>query len=87
MPWSSSDTGRVIGSASSSCPLTWSVRPKRKPTPAEAPERLASGPSAPMDDAYLGGVRSGGKRGRGSAGKTPFVAAVSTSPEGRPRKL
>ena len=40
-----------------------------------------------MDDAYLGGVRSGGKRGRGAAGKTPFVAAVSTSPEGRPRKL
>ena len=36
-----------------------------------------------MDDAYLGGVRSGGKRGRGAAGKTPFVAAVSTSPEGR----
>ena len=33
-----------------------------------------------MDDAYLGGVRSGGKRGRGAAGKTPFVAAVSTSP-------
>ena len=40
-----------------------------------------------MDDAYLGGARSGGKRGRGAAGKTPFVAAVSTSPEGRPRKL
>ena len=37
-----------------------------------------------MDDAYLGGARSGGKRGRGAAGKTPFVAAVSTSPEGRP---
>ena len=29
----------------------------------------------------------GGKRGRGAAGKTPFVAAVSTSPEGRPGKL
>ena len=40
-----------------------------------------------MDDAYLGGVRSGGKRGRGATGKTPFVAAVSTSPEGRPRKV
>ena len=40
-----------------------------------------------VDDAYLGGVRSCGKRGRGAAGKTPFVAAVSTSPEGRPRKL
>ena len=42
---------------------------------------------ADLDDAYLGGVRSGGKRGRGAAGKTPFVAAVSTSPEGRRRKV
>ena len=39
-----------------------------------------------MDDAHPGGVRSGGKRGRGAPGRTPFVAAVSTSPEGRPRK-
>ena len=39
-----------------------------------------------MDDAYLGGARSG-RRGRGAAGKTPFVAAVSTSPERRPRKM
>jgi hypothetical protein len=31
-----------------------------------------------LDDAYLGGERSGGKRGRGAAGKTPFVAAVET---------
>ena len=28
-----------------------------------------------LDDAYLGGERSGGKRGRGAPGKTPFVAA------------
>ena len=35
-----------------------------------------------MDGACLGGVRSGGKRGRGAPGKTPFVAAVSTSPHG-----
>ena len=40
-----------------------------------------------IDDAYLGGERSGGKRGRGAAGKTPFVAAVETTPEGRPRRL
>ena len=33
-----------------------------------------------MDDAYLGGVRSGGKRGRGAAGG-PFVAAA-TVPRG-----
>ena len=32
-----------------------------------------------VDDAYLGGERSGGKRGRGAAGKTPFVAAVETT--------
>ena len=31
-----------------------------------------------VDDAYLGGERPGGKRGRGAAGKTPIVAAVET---------
>src|SRR4029450_10941345 len=40
-----------------------------------------------MDDAYLGGERSGGKRGRGSPGKTPFLAAVETTPEGKPVRL
>lgn len=39
------------------------------------------------DDAYLGGARSGGKRGRGAAGKTPFVAAVETTPAGRPLRI
>ena len=39
-----------------------------------------------MDDAYLGGHRPG-KRGRGAAGKQPFVAAVSTSDERSPRKI
>jgi hypothetical protein len=37
--------------------------------------------------AYLGGERPGGKRGRGAAGKTPFVAAVETSAERRPKRL
>ncbi len=32
-----------------------------------------------LDDAYLGGERSGGKVGRGAAGKTPFIAAVGTT--------
>jgi hypothetical protein len=39
-----------------------------------------------MDDAYLGGHRPG-KRGRGAAGKQPFVAMVSTSDDRRPRKI
>jgi transposase-like protein len=40
-----------------------------------------------MDDAYLGGARSGGKRGRGAAGKTAFVAAVETTSDGKPKRL
>jgi transposase-like protein len=38
-----------------------------------------------LDDAYLGGERSGGKSGRGSENKVPFIAAVQTTPEGKPR--
>lgn len=40
-----------------------------------------------MDDAYLGGERGGGKRGRGSPGKTPFMAAVETTAEGKPHRI
>jgi len=37
-----------------------------------------------VDDAYLGGERSGGKVGRGSENKIPFVAAVQTTKAGYP---
>ena len=37
-----------------------------------------------IDDAYLGGERSGGKAGRGSENKVPFVAAVQTTESGAP---
>ena len=40
-----------------------------------------------LDDAYLGGERSGGKRGRGAPGKTPFVAAVETNEQGHPLRM
>jgi transposase-like protein len=40
-----------------------------------------------IDDAYLGGERSGGERGRGASGKTPIVAAVETTPERKPKRL
>ena len=36
-----------------------------------------------IDDAYLGGERSGGKRGRGSENKVSFVAAVQTTEDGQ----
>jgi transposase-like protein len=39
-----------------------------------------------MDDAYIGGQRPG-RPGRGAAGKTPFVAAVTTTDDGKPDQL
>ena len=36
-----------------------------------------------IDDAYLGGERSGGKHGRGSENKVP-IAAVQTADSGKP---
>lgn len=39
-----------------------------------------------MDDAYIGGKREG-KRGRGAAGKVPFVAAVETTDDGKPHRM
>ena len=40
-----------------------------------------------LDDAYLGGERAGGKAGRGSENKVPFVAAVSLDRRGHPMHL
>lgn len=37
-----------------------------------------------IDDAYLGGEVRGGKAGRGSPNKVPFVAAVQTTESGEP---
>lgn len=49
----------------------------------EAGRRL--GGLVQVDDAYLGGERNGGKAGRGSENKRPFVIGVSTSDAGHPR--
>jgi transposase-like protein len=37
-----------------------------------------------VDDAYLGGVLKGGKRGRGSENKSPFIAAVQCNSKNHP---
>lgn len=37
-----------------------------------------------VDDAYWGGKKRDGKRGRGATGKIPFVAAVSIGDKGHP---
>ena len=81
---SSVELGRRLGVKQ---PTAWTMKQKIMAVMArrEANTRLEG--RVEMDDAYLGGARPGGKRGRGAPGKTPFVAAVSTGPEGRPRKL
>ena len=69
-------------------PTAWLVKHKLMRAMAE---REAKKPKpegrVEVDDAYLGGERSGGKRGRGAAGKTPVVAAVETTAERKPRRL
>ena len=81
---SSVELGRRLGVKQ---PTAWAVKHKIMAVMARREGETALKGRVEMDDAYLGGVRSCGKRGRGAAGKTPFVAAVSTSPEGRPRKV
>ena len=78
---SSVELGRRLGVKQ---PTAWAVKHKIMAVMAQREGETALSGRVEMDDAYLGGVRSGGKRGRGAAGKTPFVAAVSTSPRGAP---
>jgi len=40
-----------------------------------------------LDDAYWGGKKNDGVRGRGATGKTPFVASISLTEEGHPVKM
>ncbi len=51
----------------------------------EAARRLRG--AVQMDDAYLGGERSGGKAGRGSENEVQFVAAVSLNAAGQPMSM
>jgi hypothetical protein len=53
-------------------------------TMAERDARHPLAGNVQVDDAYLGGELPGGKPGRGSENKVPFVAAVSTNAEGHP---
>lgn len=63
---------------------TWRMKHKlmQAMTEREEPRRLAG--FVQIDDAYLGGERTGGKRGRGSENKRPFVIAVATNEKGHP---
>ena len=81
---SSLELGRRLGVTQSTA---WKIKHKLAQVMMErdATKRLSG--RVELDDVYLGGERSGGKRGRGAPGKTPFVAAVETTPEGKPVRL
>jgi transposase-like protein len=82
---SSIELGRRLGVKQGTA---WLMKPKlmRAMASREAAKPKLSG-RVEVDDAYLGGERTGGKRGRGAAGKTPIVVAVETTPERKPRRL
>ena len=68
-----------------SYPTAWALQHKISQAMAlrEGQHRLSG--HVQLDDAYLGGECAGGKPGRGSPNKTPFVAAVSMDERGHPK--
>jgi hypothetical protein len=64
----------------------WRVKHKIMQGMAEREAGRQLGGHVKLDDAYLGGERNGGKAGRGSENKVPFVMAVALSDEGHPRQ-
>lgn len=70
-----------------SYPTAWLLHHKinRAMARQEGTHRLSG--AVQIDDAYLGGERAGGKVGRGSENKVPFVAAVAVNNQGQPMFL
>lgn len=62
----------------------WSVKHKLMQVMKERDDGKPLSGTIQLDDVYWGGEFRGGKRGRGSPNKKPFVAAVSVNSEGHP---
>ena len=67
-----------------SYPTAWLIQQKLMQAMVERDAQYTLSGDVHVDDAYLGGELAGGKAGRGSENKVPFVAAISLSAEGRP---
>lgn len=65
----------------------WRIKHKLMQAMTEREAGRQLGGIVQIDDAYLGGERNGGKAGRGSENKVPFVIAVETSDEGHPQQV
>lgn len=70
-----------------SYPTAWLIHHKLMQVMADREERYVLAGKVQVDDAYLGGKRTGGKVGRGSENKVPLVAAVSLTEEDHPLRV
>lgn len=64
----------------------WRIKHKLMQLMADAESQRKLYDFVQIDDAYLGGERTGSRPGRGSENKVPIVVAVSTTKDGRPRE-
>ena len=78
---SAMEMGRSLGV---SYPTAWKVKHKLMQVMKERDGIYLLRRTVQVDDAYLGGERSGGKPGRGSENKEPFVAALELNEENKP---
>jgi hypothetical protein len=62
----------------------WSIKHKLMQVMKERDDSKSLSGIIQLDDVYWGGEYRGGKRGRGSPNKTPFVTAVSVDQQGHP---
>ena len=62
----------------------WRLKHKLIQAMTEREERRLLSGRIEVDDSYFGGERTGGKVGRGSENKIPFIAAVQTDGDGHP---
>jgi hypothetical protein len=66
------------------CYTAWTVKQKLMQVMKERDDSKMLSGIIQLDDVYWGEEHRGGKRGRGSPNKTPFVAAVSVNEKGHP---
>jgi transposase-like protein len=81
---SSIELGRRLGTTQTTA---WKIKTKLAEVMRRDGETVRLEGRIEMDDVFLGGHRPGGKPGRGSPGKTPFVAAVETTEDGKPKRI
>lgn len=70
-----------------SYPTAWLIHHKLMQAMVEREQCYVLEGQIQLDDSYLGGEHCGGKAGRGSENKVPFVAAVSLTDDGHPLRV